>query len=161
MRTRTLAILVGAFVAVGIAYAFFNPEAVSKLGQWASGPGPEASGSVGNEATGASVAEGAGRLEAREFDLATETGGQILSISAEEGDTLAKGAVAAVIDAREIEATLQRAEAEHARALEFVAEAEASLAQGTADVGLADAQLRRATTLRDRQAISGADTTRR
>jgi HlyD family secretion protein len=102
------------------------------------------------------LVEASGRLEALEIDLAAKYGGRVLSVVPREGDAVEKGSVVVRLDRTEIEAMAQRADAELLRAHEGLAQAEATITQRRSDVALADAELRRATSLRDREYLSGA-----
>ena len=102
------------------------------------------------------LAEASGRLEALEIDLAAKYGGRVLSVVPREGDAVEKGAIVARLDRTEVDAIAQRADAELARAHEGLAQTEAVIVQRKSDVALGDAELRRATSLRDREYLSGA-----
>jgi HlyD family secretion protein len=141
MRQRTILIGGIAFVLVfaGL-YLYSQPQSV----QWTEDlPGKIAT-YIQPIPPNPDLAEGAGRLEAQEFELSSKTGGRILSISVDEGDAVEKGDRLVQIDTRELDAGIRRAEAELLRAKEGRDQAEASVEQRQADVALADAQLRRA-----------------
>ena len=61
-------------------------------------------------------ATGNGRIEAEQIDIATRTPGRVDRILVNEGDLIEAGQLLAVMDTRELEAQLARAQADVARA---------------------------------------------
>jgi HlyD family secretion protein len=154
MRWRWILVALLALIGIGGGWFFYArpdqaKQSLSAIGQrirdWSRGPQIDPN-----------LAEGAGRIEAQEFDIASKNGGRVVSITVEEGDWVEKGAIVASMDRREIEATLRRANAEVLQAEQGLAQADAAVAQRQSDVALADAELKRAVSLRDRQYLSGA-----
>lgn len=64
----------------------------------------------------AGFAQGNGRLEATEVDVATKIPGRLLEVRVREGDRVAAGQVVAVLDTASLEAQRRQAEAEQRRA---------------------------------------------
>ena len=96
------------------------------------------------------IAMGNGRIEAEQIDVATRTPGRVLQINVEEGALVEAGDVLAIMDTRELEAQLQRAEADVARAESQVLEVRALIEQRRADLRLAEDEHERARTLAER-----------
>ena len=73
-------------------------------------------GLVTKEELPAGFAQGNGRLEATEVDVATKVPGRLLEVRVREGDRVAAGQVVAVLDTAALEAQRRQAEAEQRRA---------------------------------------------
>lgn len=95
----------------------------------------------------AGIAFGNGRLEADPIDIATKFAGRILELRVDEGDMVKAGQVLALMDTRDLEASLRKAEAQVEQATKAVAEANANVAQAHTHVVLAQQQMERAETL--------------
>ena len=89
------------------------------------------------------LAAGNGRLEADEIDIATKFAGRIAAILADEGDTVKAGQVLARMDTRDLEAALNKAQAQVLQAQKALDEATASLEQQKTQVTFAKQQLDR------------------
>lgn len=103
-------------------------------------------------------AAGNGRIEADQIDIATRSAGRVAEIRVSEGDLVQKGDVLAVMDTRELEAQMARAEADTRRAESQVEEVRALIAQRQAQLALAQDEFNRASELAGRgvgsQAVS-------
>ncbi|MGL5113718.1 MAG: HlyD family secretion protein [Beijerinckiaceae bacterium] len=155
-RSKTFALAAGVLaMAVGTAGAIW-PEQAREIRQAARARAQPWIDALRPAKPDASILEASGRIEALEIDLAAKYGGRLISVGPREGDRVSKGAVIAELDRSEISASLRRAEAEQVRAAESLAQAEAVVAQRRSDVALADAEYKRAATLRDREYVSGA-----
>jgi len=95
----------------------------------------------------AGIAYGNGRLEADPIDIATKFAGRILALRVDEGDKVTAGQVVAVMDTRDLEASLKKAQAQVEQARKAIAEANANVAQNHTQVVLAQQQMERAQTL--------------
>ncbi|MFO1057817.1 MAG: HlyD family efflux transporter periplasmic adaptor subunit [Dongiaceae bacterium] len=93
------------------------------------------------------IAMGNGRLEADEIDIATKFAGRVARLLVDEGDRVTPGQVVAVMDTRDLEATMKRDEALVAQAQRSLEEARANQAQAQAQLTFAQQQLDRASTL--------------
>ena len=69
------------------------------------------------------IAYGNGRLEADPIDIATKFAGRILELRVDEGDMVTAGQVLAVMDTRDLEASLKKSEAQVEEAQKAVNEA--------------------------------------
>lgn len=101
-------------------------------------------------------ASGNGRIEAEQIDIATRTPGRIDRILVNEGDLIETGQLLAVMDTRELEAQLARAQADVARAESQVDEVRALIAQREAELALAQEEFTRAQQLTSRGVTSQA-----
>lgn len=101
-------------------------------------------------------ASGNGRIEAEQIDIATRTPGRIDRILVNEGDLVEAGQVLAVMDTRELEAQLSRAQADVASAQSRVEEVQALIAQREAELALAEEEFVRAQQLAERGVTSQA-----
>ncbi|WP_089278012.1 HlyD family secretion protein [Antarctobacter heliothermus] len=101
-------------------------------------------------------ASGNGRIEAEQIDIATRTPGRIDRILAKEGDLIEAGQVLAVMDTRELEAQLARAQADVASAESRIEEVKALIAQREAELALAEEEYARAVQLAERGVTSRA-----
>jgi HlyD family secretion protein len=99
------------------------------------------------QALPAGIVFGNGRIEADPIDIATKFAGRIRDLRVEEGDMVTAGQVVAVMDTRDLEASLRKSEALVEQAQKAIAEARANADQQHSQVALADQELNRATTL--------------
>ncbi|MFO1080494.1 MAG: HlyD family efflux transporter periplasmic adaptor subunit [Reyranellaceae bacterium] len=90
------------------------------------------------------IALGNGRLEADPIDIATKFPGRIAELKVDEGSLVTAGQVVAVMDTRDLEASLKKAEAQVEQATKAIAEANANVAQTHTQVVLARQQMERA-----------------
>jgi HlyD family secretion protein len=95
----------------------------------------------------AGIAYGNGRLEADPLDIATKFAGRILELRVDEGDMVKAGQVLALMDTRDLEASLRKAEAQVEQANKAIVEANANVAQAHTQVVLAQQQMERAESL--------------
>lgn len=95
----------------------------------------------------AGIFSGNGRLEADPIDIATKFAGRILELRADEGDRVSSGQVLAIMDTRDLQASLKKAESQAASATRAVAEARALADQLHSQVVLAQQQMDRAKAL--------------
>jgi HlyD family secretion protein len=93
------------------------------------------------------IASGNGRLEADEIDIATKFAGRIARLVADEGDMVKAGQVVAVMDTRDLEASLKKAQAVVSQAQRTLDEARANADQQHTQVKLAMQELDRTGTL--------------
>lgn len=101
-------------------------------------------------------ATGNGRIEADQIDIATKTPGRIAEIRVSEGELVQKGDILAVMDTRELEAQMTRAEADARRAESQVEEVKALIEQRRAQLTLAQEEFARAEQLTERGVNSQA-----
>lgn len=101
-------------------------------------------------------ASGNGRIEANQIDLSTRLGGRVASIRVLEGDLVRPGDVIAVMDTSEIDALLNSAKADAARAESQVNEVRALIHQREADLDLARIEFQRTGQLAQRGVQSQA-----
>lgn len=104
------------------------------------------------------IASGNGRIEATDVDIATRSGGRILTVLVKEGDDVAAGQTVATMDTAMLDAEFDRAQAQVAQARnakttaqallsqrqQAVKTAQAVVAQRQAELSLAKKQLQRA-----------------
>jgi HlyD family secretion protein len=95
----------------------------------------------------AGIAYGNGRLEVDPIDIDTKFAGRVLELRVEEGDMVKAGQVLAVMDTRNLEASLRRARAQVEQANRAIIEANANVSQLRTQVVLAQQQMERAETL--------------
>lgn len=93
------------------------------------------------------IAQGNGRLEADPIDIATKFAGRIQELHADEGDMVKAGQVLAVMDTRNLQASLRKAEAQVEQANKAIVEANAHVVLMQTQVVLAEQQMERAETL--------------
>jgi HlyD family secretion protein len=93
------------------------------------------------------IASGNGRLEADEIDIDTKFAGRIARIFVDEGDMVHPGQVVAMMDTRDIAASLKKSEALVAAAQRALDEAKANLVQQQTQVTFARQQFDRSATL--------------
>ncbi|MCX8955420.1 HlyD family efflux transporter periplasmic adaptor subunit [Ruegeria sp. NA] len=99
-------------------------------------------------------AQGNGRIEAEQIEIAPTLAGRVESVMAVEGGMVATGDVLAEMDSDELSATLDRAKAEVALAHQTKVEAEALVVQRKSELRRAAQELQRATALLTGQNIS-------
>ncbi len=109
----------------------------------------------GNDLT-AGFAQGNGRLEAEQVEIAPRIPGRVASITASEGDLVETGDVLVEMDTDELLAALDRAKAQVALARQTKAEAEAVVLQRQSEFRRAQHELDRASALLSGQNISEA-----
>ena len=93
------------------------------------------------------IAWGNGRLEADPIDIDTKFAGRIAKLFVDEGDMVAAGQVVAIMDTRDLEASLKKAQALVSQAERGLDEARANLAQQQTQVKLAQQELDRTSAL--------------
>jgi HlyD family secretion protein len=96
------------------------------------------------------IASGNGRLEADPIDIATKFAGRILELRVDEGEMVGAGQVLAVMDTRDLEASLKKSEAQVEQAQKAVSEANANVDQTHSQVIFAEQEMERAAALVDR-----------
>jgi len=89
------------------------------------------------------IASGNGRLESDAIDIDTKFAGRIAKLFVDEGDMVAAGQVVAMMDTRDIQASLKKAEAMVSLAQRALDEAKANLVQQQTQVTLAQQELDR------------------
>lgn len=102
----------------------------------------------------AGLASGNGRLEATEVDVATKIAGRLSELGPREGDFVEAGAVVARLDADDLRAQLQAAEAQIRQAQRAVDQSRAGVRKSQSDVALAGKTLKRSEDLVGRGFIS-------
>ena len=95
----------------------------------------------------AGIAYGNGRIEADPIDIATKFAGRISELRVDEGDLVTAGQVVAVMDTRDMAASLKKSEAQVEQARKAISEANAKVDQMHTEVVLADQEIERARTL--------------
>ncbi len=100
------------------------------------------------------IVSGNGRIEAVQVDVSAKYAGRVMDMMVEEGDMVAPGQVLAQVDTAELEATLEKAVAQHAEAVESLAETEADIASCESALLLAANNLERSEKLLKRNAMS-------
>jgi HlyD family secretion protein len=93
------------------------------------------------------IAGSNGRLEADQIDIDTKFPGRIAKVLADEGDMVAAGQVVAMMDTKDLEASLKKSEALVSQAQRALDEAKANLVQQQTQVKLAQQELDRSTAL--------------
>lgn len=93
------------------------------------------------------ISVGNGRIEADPIDIATKFAGRILELRVDEGDRVTGGQVVAVMDTRDLEASLKKSESQAESAKRAIAEARANADQEHSQVVLAQQQMDRAKAL--------------
>lgn len=96
------------------------------------------------------ISFGNGRIEANEVDISVKYSGRVLDILADEGDMVGVGQTLVVMDTVELQARLDRANADLAQGVEAVKEAKVQLAKTHTDLAYAKQQYSRVATLRER-----------
>jgi len=102
----------------------------------------------------AGFASGNGRLEATEVDVATKIAGRLAELGPREGDYVEAGAVVGRLDADDLRAQLQAAEAQIVQARRAVDQSRAGVRKSQSDVSLAGKTLKRSEDLVGRGFIS-------
>ena len=95
----------------------------------------------------AGIAYGNGRIEADPIDIATKFAGRIAELRVDEGDMVTAGQVVAVMDTRDMAASLKKSEAQVEQARKAIQEANANVDQTHTQVVLADQEIERARAL--------------
>ncbi len=90
------------------------------------------------------IASGNGRLEADEIDIDTKFAGRIAKLLVDEGDLVHEGQVVALMDTRDLEASLRKAESVVLQAQKSLDEAQATVQQQKSQVILAQQEVGRA-----------------
>jgi HlyD family secretion protein len=93
------------------------------------------------------IASGNGRLEADQIDIATKFAGRIAQLAVDEGDMVKAGQVVALMDTRDLEVSLKKAEAGVSQAQRTLDETRANLEQQRTQVKLAKQQFDRTSAL--------------
>jgi HlyD family secretion protein len=93
------------------------------------------------------IASGNGRIESDEIDIDTKFAGRIARLFVDEGDMVVAGQVVAIMDTRDIQASLKKSEALVNQAERAFDEARANLAQQQTQVTLAQQELDRTSAL--------------
>jgi HlyD family secretion protein len=93
------------------------------------------------------IAYGNGRLEADEIDIDTKFAGRIAKLFVDQGDMVKAGQVVAVMDTRDLEASLKKSQALVSQAQRALDEAKANLVQQQTQVKLAQQELDRTSAL--------------
>jgi len=88
-----------------------------------------------------------GRLEADQIDIATKFAGRVAQLSVDEGDMVKAGQVVAIMDTRDLAASLKKAESLAKQAEQVLGEARANAAQQQTQVTLARQELDRTAAL--------------
>ena len=102
---------------------------------------------VGPEELPDGIVSSNGRIEADEVDISAKYAGRVREILAKEGDLVQPGQVLAKMDTAELQARLEKANAEASRFESEVNESEATIAQREAELRLAKQELDRTLTL--------------
>jgi HlyD family secretion protein len=89
------------------------------------------------------IASGNGRLESDDIDIDTKFAGRIAKLFVDEGDMVAAGQVVAMMDTRDIQASLKKSEALVSQAQRVARRGEGEPAQQQTQVTLAQQQLDR------------------
>jgi len=93
------------------------------------------------------IAYGNGRLESDEIDIDTKFAGRIAKLFVDEGDMVAADQVVAMMDTRDLQASLKKSEALASQAQRALDEAKANLVQQQTQVTLAQQELDRTSAL--------------
>ena len=101
------------------------------------------------------IATGNGRLEAIEVDVATKVAGRLAEVNAREGDSVPLNAVLARLDAEDLAAQLQAAEAQIRQARESTREAKAGVNSAASQRRLAQSTLKRTEALVQKGYVTG------
>ncbi|HVZ03627.1 HlyD family secretion protein [Hyphomicrobium sp.] len=95
----------------------------------------------------AAIVVGNGRIEADPIDIATKFPGRVLELRVDEGAKVTAGQILAVMDTRDLEASLKKAEAQVEQAKKVINETNALLNQQHSQLVLAQQQMDRASSL--------------
>ncbi len=93
------------------------------------------------------ITSGNGRIEANEVDISVKYSGRVLDILADEGDMVTVGQALVLMDTVELQARLDRANADLEQGLEAVKEAEVQLSKAHNDLAYAQQRYDRAVKL--------------
>ncbi len=93
------------------------------------------------------IASGNGRLEAEEIDIATKFAGRVAQLSVDEGDMVKAGQAVAMMDTRDLSASLKKARSLANQAQQVLEEAQANVIQQETQVMFAKQELDRTTAL--------------
>jgi HlyD family secretion protein len=102
----------------------------------------------------AGFASGNGRIEAREYDIATKRSGRVTEVLAREGDMVDAGQVLARMDTKDLQAELREADAKLREAREGKNYANAIVAQRKSELTYAKTELKRSLELVDKGHVS-------
>jgi HlyD family secretion protein len=102
---------------------------------------------ISNSALPAGIASGNGRVEADQIDIATKFAGRIADLSADEGSAVNAHQVVARMDTRDLQASLEKAQAQVKQAQRTLDEAHANVNQQQTQVLLAGQELARTQSL--------------
>ncbi len=108
------------------------------------------------DAVPAGLARANGRIEAERVAIATKYAGRVAEILVKEGDFVERGAVIARMDTAELLAEIAAAKARARQAVQGVGRAQAQLLMRQAELKLANVELQRAQTLRERDYTSAS-----
>jgi|AraplaMF_Col_mMF_1032025.scaffolds.fasta_scaffold00177_36 HlyD family secretion protein len=108
------------------------------------------------DAIPAGLARANGRIEAERVAVATKYAGRVAEILVKEGDFVARGAVIARMDTAELLAEIAAAKARAQQAMQGIGQAKAQLLMRQAELKLANVELQRAQTLRERDYTSAS-----
>ena len=89
------------------------------------------------------IAFGNGRLEADEIDIQTKFAGRVLQLLVDEGDIVKGDQVLAIMDTRDLQASLKKADAQVSQAQKFVEEANSNVGQLLTQLKLAQQETER------------------
>ena len=103
-----------------------------------------------NSALPLSIVMGNGRVEADEIDIATKFPGRVAEILVDEGSAVSAGQVVARMDTKDLQASLQKAEAQAMQAQRLLDEARSNVEQQQAQVLLAKQEMERTQSLLQR-----------
>lgn len=135
IRTFMMILLVAGVVGGGYWYYSQNPEALAQ---------PQLQWGLISQAEASGVYSVSGFIEAEEIQVAAETGGRIIKISAGEGDFVEAGQILVELDTALLEAEMRQAAAKVATARAYLAKIEAGarpaeIAKAEAAVAVAEA----------------------
>jgi HlyD family secretion protein len=100
-----------------------------------------------NSALPAGIVSGNGRIEADEIDIATKFAGRVAELFVDEGSTVSAGQVVARMDTRDLQASLEKAQAQVKRAQRAHDEARSNVEQQRTQLVLAQQELARTESL--------------
>ena len=100
-----------------------------------------------NSALPVGIVSGNGRIEADEIDIATKFAGRIAELFVDEGSTVSAGQIVARMDTRDLQASLQKAQAQVRQAQRALDEAHSNVEQQRAQLVLAQQELARTQSL--------------
>jgi HlyD family secretion protein len=107
-----------------------------------------------NDGAPPGFARGSGRLEAEQIHIATKLGGRVSEVLVDEGDPVSAGELLARMDDHRLQAELEQARAELAKARQHTEAARAVVAQRESECDLARKELGRTLALHDRHVVS-------